>query len=82
MDMHKQRGAISVKRVGQLEEALKRFYDKAHAVAQAVEGAIVMDHIHGHSYEGPTFIENFKEVEELLGINPERAPGVPIGHET
>jgi len=69
-------------RINKLEEVLRRLYDKAHAVAQAVEGAIVMDHIHGHTYDGPTFTDNFKEVEELLGIDPPRAPGVPIGHET
>lgn len=61
---------------------MRRFYDKAQEVSKAVEGAILMDHLHGRDYEGPTFIDNFKEVEELLGINPERAPGVPIGHET
>ncbi len=69
-------------RIVQLEEVLKRLYEKAHAVAQAVEGAIVMDHIHGHTYDGPTFTDNFKEVEKLLGIKPTKAPGVPIGHET
>ena len=65
----------------QLEGALRRLYDKAHEIAKAVEGAIVMDHIHGHSYDGPTFIENFKEVEELLGIEPAKAPGVHTGGE-
>jgi len=69
-------------RIVKLEEALRRFYDKAHAVSQAVEGAIVMDSLHGQEYTGPTFVDNFLEVEQLLGINPERAPGVPIGHET
>lgn len=59
---------------------MKRFYDKAHEVSKAVEAAIVMESLHGHPYEGPTFVENFKEVEDLLGIDPERAPGVPIGH--
>ena len=68
-------------RMKRLEKALKRLYDKAHAVSKAVEGAIVMDSIHGHDYTGPTFIENFEEVEQLLGINPERAPGVPMGGE-
>jgi len=66
-------------RIKRLEEALKRLYDKAQAISKAVEGAIVMDHIHGHTYDGPTFIENFQEVEALLGINPDRAPGVPTG---
>lgn len=69
-------------RIEDLEGALQRLYDKAHAVAKAVEGAIVMDHIHGHTYDGPTFTDNFKEVEELLGIKPAKAPGVPVGHET
>jgi len=69
------------RRVEKLENALKRLYAKAHAVSKAVEGAIVMDSIHGHDYDGPTFLENFKEIEELLGIKPERAPGVPTGGE-
>ncbi len=68
-------------KVERLEGALARFYYKAHEVAKAVEGAIVMDSIHGHSYDGPTFVTNFKEVEELLGIEPPRAPGVPTGGE-
>ncbi len=69
-------------RMERLEGALRRFYWKAHEVSTAVEGAIVMDAFHGQDYTGPTFIDNFLEVELLLGINPVRAPGVPIGHET
>ena len=66
-------------RIEKLEHALLRFYVKAQEVSKAVEGAIVMDHIHGHTYDGPTFVTNFKEVEQLLGISPDRAPGVPTG---
>ena len=77
LDMHEFLG--DEQRIKRLEGALKRLYEKAHEVSKAVEGAIVMDHIHGHTYDGPTFIDNFKEVEALLGINPERAPGVPTG---
>jgi hypothetical protein len=69
-------------RIERLEHALLRFYVKAQEVSKAVEGAIVMDALHGQVYTGPTFIDNFLEVEQLLCINPERAPGVPIGHET
>ena len=69
-------------RIERLEGALRRFYEKAHEVSNAVEGAIVMDALHGQEYTGPTFIDNFLEVELLLGITPNRAPGVPIGHET
>lgn len=69
-------------RIEKLEEALIRFYYKAQEVSKAVEGAIVMESLHGNPYTGPTFVSNFKEVEALLGIDPERAPGVPIGHET
>jgi len=87
LDMHKSRTAARVvktflgdeQRIKRLEGALKRLYEKAHEVSKAVEGAILMDHIHGHTYDGPTFVENFKEVEKLLGINPDRAPGVPTG---
>jgi hypothetical protein len=63
-----------------LECALKKFYEKAHEISKAGEGALLMDHLHGRDYDGPTFVENFKEVEQLLGIDPDRAPGVPIGH--
>ena len=69
-------------RIERLEHALIRFYVKAQEVSKAVEGAIIMDHIHGHDYDGPTFVDNFIEVEQLLGIKPDQAPGVPIGHET
>jgi len=68
-------------RIVRLELALRRFYIKAQEVSKAVEGAIVMDHIHGHTYDGPTFVDNFTEVEQLLGIDPDRAPGVPTGGE-
>ncbi len=68
-------------RIERLEGALRRFYEKAHEVSKAVEGAIVMDALHGQEYTGPTFIDNFLEVELLLGIKPVRAPGVPIGGE-
>jgi len=68
-------------RIARLELALRRFYIKAQEVSKAVEGAIVMDHIHGHTYDGPTFVDNFTEVEALLGIKPDRAPGVPTGGE-
>ena len=67
--------------IERLELALRRFYIKAQEVSKAVEGAIVMDHIHGHTYDGPTFVDNFIEVEQLLGIKPDRAPGVPTGGE-
>jgi len=68
-------------RIERLEGALARLYYKAQDISKAVEGAIVMDHIHGQEYDGPTFTSNFKEVEELLGIKPDRAPGVPTGGE-
>ena len=67
--------------IARLELALRRFYIKAQEVSKAVEGAIVMDHIHGHTYDGPTFVDNFIEVEQLLGIKPDQAPGVPTGGE-
>jgi len=68
-------------RIDRLEMALRRFYIKAQEVSKAVEGAIVMDALHGQEYTGPTFIDNFREVEALLGIKPDRAPGVPTGGE-
>ena len=80
LDMHKT-FLGDEQRIKRLEEALKRLYEKAHEVSKAVEGAIVMDSIHGHDYDGPTFLENFLEVEQLLGIKPDRAPGVPTGGE-